>query len=92
MTTTLSDFAKEMNEALDPGSTSPARLWARDIMRNQKRYVAPNGDVYRTHTERFGNGPFWGFKGYTCSINGASCGARAFEICLSEHYQEDGHD
>ena len=64
MTATLSDFAKRLNEALDRGSTSPARLWARDIMRDRVNlYIAPNGDVYLTRTKRFGNGPYWGLEG-----------------------------
>jgi hypothetical protein len=82
----LSDFAREMNEFLDPGSTSPARLWARDVMRSQEKYIALNGDVFLTRTLPFGNGPFWGRRSGTYSINYASCDARVFELRLSEHY------
>jgi hypothetical protein len=79
----------EMNEALDPGSTLPARLWARDVMRNEEKYTAPNGDVFLTRTLPFGNGPFWGRKSGTYSINSVSCDARVFELRLASHYPED---
>jgi hypothetical protein len=82
----ISDFAKEENGAIDPGSTSPARLWACSVMMKIGEYVAPNGDHFAAKSLPIGRGPFWGSRGFQCSINGIACDVQSFKKRLALHY------
>lgn len=70
----------------EAGKLSSARQWARRIMMSSRSFTAPNGDIFKAKNLPIGGGPFWGTRGFECSINGIDCDAPAFEERLSAYY------
>ena len=82
----LSDLAKEMNEAFEPGSTTPARLWARSIIAGREIEtigIIVNGLHFLARRRMIFHG---GGGGIAYTINGEPHVARAFELILAEQY------